>query len=155
MRSWNGVDALNVPGKGAANGAQLQAKLEAAKGQGGDDSYLTPTATSTTNYVRMGGERARKPLAGAFDPAAANGDVKEEEDVSPRKKKSRLRMVDEFGNALNPSSPEISAEADKDQVEISDDEETLNKPADEGEVRGLRKISREVRRTAREAKSDG
>lgn len=123
------------------------------------------------NSFPLGHEKVRKALPGRFlsspNAEAAQGlsaassskpGRRNERDAgspsgSVRKRKSRLRMVDEFGNAL----PDQPATEDNEEDEMPPNDSPLQDddlPATLEEIRGLRRVARAVPHIAKELADD-
>lgn len=148
------------------------AELQRMTGDGDAQELPNQFSLSNENGHGHGHEKIRMPLPAGFQPngnavppdagpstASGSRNNVREADVeikSPggtlRKRKSRLRMVDEFGNPL-PDPPEADEEGDEEE-EISRPESPPHVeddlPATAEEIRGLRRVARTVPKIAKD-----
>jgi hypothetical protein len=125
-------------------------------------------ASELGNSFALGHEKVRKPLPGRFHstseaqgaqgPSSASsskaGHQNEQNAQSPggsaRKRKSRLRMVDEFGNALEEQPAMEDGEEDDEMPQTESLLHDDDLPATSEEIRGLRRVARTVPQIARD-----
>lgn len=118
------------------------------------------------NSFTFGHEKVRKPLPGRFhttsqaqgtqgsSTSSRAGHQTEQNPKSPsnsvRKRKSRLRMVDEFGNALEEQPATEDGEEDEEVPHTESPLHDDDLPATSEEIRGLRRVARAVPQISRE-----